>query len=166
MKKIKSLSFYSAIMIPYLLSCLLYFFTFMSKESNTSNEIDSLKTMLGMDTSQFNIILILFMTIANIVIFFIVFYILKLFIFLFDKAKVAKNKDLFLSLLIGYTITNLCALIINDFFNVPIDIADKIMTFMDVIIFTGLYYYFSKLKKITIILCIIKLIISLPEVLL
>lgn len=138
----------------------------MSKESNTSNEIDSLKTMLGMDTSQFNSILILFMTIANIVIFFIVFYILKLFIFLFDKAKVAKNKDLFLSLLIGYTITNLCALIINDFFNVPIDIADKIMTFMDVIIFTGLYYYFSKLKKITIILFIIKLIICLPEVLL
>lgn len=166
MKKIKSLTFYSAIMILYLLSCLLYFFTFMSKESNTSNEIDSLKTMLGMDTSQFNIILILFMTIANIVIFFIVFYILKLFIFLFDKAKVAKNKDLFLSLLIGYTITNLCALIINDFFNVPIDIADKIMTFMDVIIFTGLYYYFSKLKKITIILFIIKLIICLPEVLL
>jgi amino acid transporter len=164
MKKIKSLSFYSMIMFPYLLSSLLLFFTLMSSDASFATDVESLKTILGMDSNQFNIMMIAVLTISNFVIFFVVFYILKLFIFLFDKAKVARNKDLFFSLLTGYTIANLCALIINDFFNVPIDIAAKIMTFMDVIIFAGLYYYFSKLKKISIILCIIKLIISLPGV--
>lgn len=165
MKTIKSLSFYSIIMLPYILSSLLLFFTFMSKDTYIAKEADTVKTMLGLDTNTFNIVMILTLTISNLVIFFVVFYILKLFIFLFDRAKVTQNKHLFFSLLIGYTVANLCALIINDFLNLSIDSVGKYTPFIDLIIFTGLYYYFSKLKKITTILFMIKLIIGLPGVL-
>lgn len=165
MKTIKSLSFYSTIMLPYILSSLLLFFTFMSKDTYIAKEADTVKTMLGLDTNTFNIVMILTLTISNLVIFFVVFYILKLFIFLFDRAKVTHNKHLFFSLLIGYTVANLCALIINDFLNLSIDSVGKYTPFIDLIIFTGLYYYFSKLKKITTILFMIKLIIGLPGVL-
>ena len=165
MKTIKSLSFYSTIMLPYLLSSLLLFFTFMSKDTYIAKEANTIKAMLGLDTNAFNIVMILTLTISNLVIFFVVFYILKLFIFLFDKAKVTHNKYLFFSLLIGYTVTNLCALIINDFLNLSIDSVGKYTPFIDLIIFTGLYYYFSKLKKITTILFMIKLLIGLPGVL-
>lgn len=97
--------------------------------------------------------------IFNVLIFFFTFFILKLIVSLFDRDRKAKDKDLFFSLLIGYTIANLATLIINDFFNVSFNTLSYIIPIVDLVIFIALYYLFSKLKSITIVLFIIKLII-------
>ena len=159
MKTIKTLSLYIISMIPYLASSLLLFFTFTYSQSTITNQVNSVKDTLNMSDNQLYFFMGIIALISNILIFFFTFFVLKLITFLFDSGRKTKDKDLFFSLLIGYTIANLTALIINDFFNISFNTLSYITPIVDLVTFTALYYSFSKLKNITITLSIIKLII-------
>ncbi|HJF69010.1 MAG TPA: hypothetical protein K8V85_11905 [Staphylococcus kloosii] len=159
MKTIKILSLYIISMIPYLASSLLLFFAFTYSDPTITSQVNSIKDTLSMTDNQLYFFIGLIVLIFNVLIFFFTFFILKLIVSLFDRDRKAKDKDLFFSLLIGYTIANLATLIINDFFNVSFNTLSYIIPIVDLVIFIALYYLFSKLKSITIVLFIIKLII-------
>jgi hypothetical protein len=159
MKTIKILSLYIISMIPYLASSLLLFFAFTYSDPTITSQVNSIKDTLSMTDNQLYFFIGLIVLIFNVLIFFFTFFVLKLIVSLFDRDRKAKDKDLFFSLLIGYTIANLATLIINDFFNVSFNTLSYIIPIVDLIIFIALYYLFSKLKSITIVLFIIKLII-------
>lgn len=159
MKTIKTLSLYIISMIPYLASSFLLFFTFTYSQSTITSQVNSIKDTLSMSDNQLYFFMGIIVLISNVLIFFFTFFVLKLIAFLFDRGKKAKDKDLFFSLLIGYTIANLAALILNDFFNISFNTLSYITPIVDLVTFTVLYYSFSKLKNITIVLSIIKLII-------
>jgi hypothetical protein len=159
MKTIKILSLYIISMIPYLASSLLLFFAFTYSDPSITSQVNSIKDTLSMTGNQLYFFIGLIVLIFNVLIFFFTFFILKLIVSLFDRDRKAKDKDLFFSLLIGYTIANLATLIINDFFNVSFNTLSYIIPIVDLVIFIALYYLFSKLKSITIVLFIIKLII-------
>ncbi|MCD8877844.1 hypothetical protein [Staphylococcus kloosii] len=159
MKTIKILSLYIISMIPYLASSLLLFFAFTYSDPTITSQVNSIKDTLSMTGNQLYFFIGLIVLIFNVLIFFFTFFILKLIVSLFDRDRKAKDKDLFFSLLIGYTIANLATLIINDFFNVSFNTLSYIIPIVDLVIFIALYYLFSKLKSITIVLFIIKLII-------
>jgi hypothetical protein len=159
MKTIKILSLYIISMIPYLASSLLLFFAFTYSDPTITSQVNSIKDTLSMTDNQLYFFIGLIVLIFNVLIFFFTFFVLKLIVSLFDRDRKAKDKDLFFSLLIGYTIANLATLIINDFFNVSFNTLSYIIPIVDLVIFIALYYLFSKLKSITIVLFIIKLII-------
>lgn len=159
MKTIKILSLYIISMIPYLASSLLLFFAFTYSDPTITSQVNSIKDSLSMTDNQLYFFIGLIVLIFNVLIFFFTFFVLKLIVSLFDRDRKAKDKDLFFSLLIGYTIANLATLIINDFFNVSFNTLSYIIPIVDLVIFIVLYYLFSKLKSITIVLFIIKLII-------
>lgn len=159
MKTIKILSLYIISMIPYLVSSLLLFFAFTYSDPTITSQVNSIKDTLSMTDNQLYFFIGLIVLIFNVLIFFFTFFVLKLIVSLFDRDRKAKDKDLFFSLLIGYTIANLATLIINDFFNVSFNTLSYIIPIVDLVIFIVLYYLFSKLKSITIVLFIIKLII-------
>lgn len=159
MKTIKILSLYIISMIPYLASSLLLFFAFTYSDPTITSQVNSIKDTLSMTDNQLYFFIGLIVLIFNVLIFFFTFFVLKLIVSLFDRDRKAKDKDLFFSLLIGYTIANLATLIINDFFNVSFNTLSYIIPIVDLVIFIVLYYLFSKLKSITIVLFIIKLII-------
>ncbi|HCW8541996.1 TPA: hypothetical protein OYJ52_002238 [Staphylococcus aureus] len=157
MKMIKTLSLYIISMIPYLASSLILFFTFTYSQSTVTSQVNSIKDTLSMSDNQLYFFMGIIVLISNFLIFFFTFFVLKLLAFLFDRNRKAKDKDLFFSLLIGYTIANLAALILNDFFNISFDTLSYITPILDLVTFTALYYSFSKLKNITIVLSIVKL---------
>jgi hypothetical protein len=159
MKTIKILSLYIISMIPFLASSLLLFFAFTYSDSTITSQVNSIKDTLSMTDNQLYFFICLIVLIFNVLIFFFTFFVLKLIVSLFDRGRKAKDKDLFFSILISYTIANLATLIINDFFNVSFNTLSYIIPIVDLVIFIALYYLFSKLKSITIVLFIIKLII-------
>jgi hypothetical protein len=159
MKTIKILSLYIISMIPYLASSLLLFFAFTYSDPTITSQVNSIKDTLSMTDNQLYFFIGLIVLIFNVLIFFFTFFVLKLIVSLFDRDKKAKDKDLFFSILISYTIANLATLIINDFFNISFNTLSYIIPIVDLVIFIALYYLFSKLKSITIVLFIIKLII-------
>jgi hypothetical protein len=159
MKTIKILSLYIISMIPYLASSLLLFFAFTYSDPTITSQVNSIKDTLSMTDNQLYFFIGLIVLIFNVLIFFFTFFVLKLIVSLFDRDRKAKDKDLFFSILISYTIANLATLIINDFFNVSFNTLSYIIPIVDLVIFIVLYYLFSKLKSITIVLFIIKLII-------
>ncbi|HDH4185528.1 TPA: hypothetical protein PIX54_002718 [Staphylococcus aureus] len=157
MKMIKTLLLYIISMIPYLASSLILFFTFTYSQSNVTSQVNSIKDTLSMSDNQLYFFMGIIVLISNVLIFFFIFFVLKLIAFLFDRNRKAKDQDLFFSLLTGYTIANLAALILNDFFNISFETLSYITPILDLVTFTTLYYSFSKLKNITIVLSIVKL---------
>lgn len=159
MTRLKDLSLYFAIILPYLCSSLLIFFTFTYQMSEMHKALQDIRNQLAMNTFQFNVFLSLIVLIFNSVLILVMFIIFKFIIYLFDRAKMAKDRDIIFSLTSGLLFTHLLALFLNDLFQVSFDNVIYITSLSDLIVFTILYYTFSKKIKLTIVAGAVKLIL-------
>ncbi|HGH0907645.1 TPA: hypothetical protein ACJHI5_002217, partial [Staphylococcus pseudintermedius] len=80
-------------------------------------------------------------------------------IFIFNRDSSHNGKDIFMSLLISYMITNLVVIFYINVLGASYESAKFVTPFADLIIFTMLYYLNTKNSKNTILLFVAKAVI-------
>lgn len=166
MKILKKLLILVASMVPYLVSSIMLFYTYTSNQSNLQKQMETIQQSLSMTETQMHFFTAIIVLLSNILVFIFTFFLIKLLLLIFDRNKESKNEDLFFALVLGYTAANMTALILNDWFRISFSIFMNYIPIIDLITFTSLYYFFSKSKKFTVIVFVIKTIIILTSIIL
>ncbi|MGV3042668.1 hypothetical protein [Staphylococcus rostri] len=166
MKIFKKLFLLIIVMLPYLISSIMLFYTYTSNQSNLQKHMETIQQSLSMTETQMHFFTAIIVLLSNILVFIFTFFLIKLLLLIFDRNKESKNEDLFFALVLGYTAANMTALILNDWFHISFSIFMNYIPIVDLITFTSLYYFFSKSKKFTAIVFVIKTIIILTSVIL
>ncbi|WP_159031414.1 hypothetical protein [Staphylococcus muscae] len=153
-------------MIPYLVSSIMLFYTYTANQSNLQKQVEIFQQSLSMTETQMHFFTAIIVLLSNILVFIFTFFLIKLLLLIFDRNKESKNEDLFFALVLGYTAANMTSLILNDWFRISFSIFMNYIPIIDLITFTSLYYFFSKSKKFTVIVFVIKTIIILTIIIL
>lgn len=142
------------------------FYAYTSNQSNLQKQMETIQQSLSMTETQMHFFTAIIVLLSNILVFVFTFFLIKLLLLIFDRNKESKNEDLLFALVLGYTAANMTALILNDWFHIPFSSFMNYIPIVDLITFTSLYYFFSKSKKFTAIVFVIKTIIILTSVIL
>ena len=115
-----------------------------------------------MSDVQINLLIVILIVISSLVTFFVTYFLLKLLAFVFKLGNTYQNKSLYMSLLLGFTIANVFALIFSDLIGLPLDVIKYITPLIDIGVFAAAFYFLGENKgKTTPILVVGKLIINL-----
>lgn len=161
LKQLKNIVFYFILILPYIISSLLLFFSITNNDEILKRRIDNIQTTLGFDMYQFIFFIGIIIFISTIITLVFVFILLKIVLLIVDREKEAKDRDLFFSLIVGFTTSNILALVLNDLLDLNISTITLITPIVDIMVFTSLYYYFSRNKKNSITLLTARIIIFL-----
>lgn len=157
--KIKDALLQIILIIPYIISSIFVFYAVKSNENFMKIKLNNIKSSAEIDNFQFNFLIIIIIILSSIVTLFITYFLLKLIIFIFNRGSSHNGKDIFMSLLISYMITNLVVIFYINVLGASYESAKFVTPFADLIIFTMLYYLNTKNSKNTILLFVAKAVI-------
>lgn len=157
--KIKDALLQIILIIPYIISSIFVFYAVKSNENFMKIKLNNIKSSAEIDNFQFNFLIIIIIILSSIVTLFITYFLLKLIIFIFNRDSSHNGKDIFMSLLISYMITNLVVIFYINVLGASYESAKFVTPFADLIIFIMLYYLNTKNSKNTILLFVAKAVI-------
>jgi hypothetical protein len=138
-------------LIPYVVSYVLLFYQYSVRIKATQSQLKRIQALLDLSDLKFNLGVIIFVVFGSILILLFIFIILKFFLLFGDKS-VDTDKDLFRSLVLSMTITNVAVLFLNEYISLNFKAISLISPFFDLIIFLLLYYSSTKNIKNTVLL--------------
>ncbi|MGN5884215.1 hypothetical protein [Staphylococcus simulans] len=162
MNRIKSQLLDLLALLPYVISAILVFYVISANDHIITQKLDSIQDSVDMSDVQINLLIVILIVISSLVTFFVTYFLLKLLAFVFKLGNTYQNKSLYMSLLLGFTIANVFALIFSDLIGLPLDVIKYITPLIDIGVFAAAFYFLGENKgKTTPILVVGKLIINL-----